>query len=93
MRVRGGRRRGQRPTWTPLHSGTRRRGHRFVRHQEYAVLQRQTPGPAFAHRGGPLAPADGDHLPNWRGVSPLKGAIQEGSKAVVTLHAARSSFL
>jgi hypothetical protein len=30
-------------------------------------------------------------LPNWRGLSPVNGAVQEGSDAVITPDTARSS--
>lgn len=52
-------------------------------HQQDPVLQRQTPRPVPADRVRTLPPRRGDQLRDWRGPSPVKGAVQEGSDAAI----------
>ncbi|GAA2628777.1 hypothetical protein GCM10009863_50010 [Streptomyces axinellae] len=59
--------------------------------QQDAVLQRQTPRPALAHRIRTLAPERGDQLAELTRAQPAERVIQEGCDAVITPDTTRSS--
>ncbi len=56
----------------------------LVRHQQHSVLQRQLPRLSPAGSVGALASQLRHQLPKAAGLSPVNGAIQDGTDVVIT---------